>query len=353
MVDVIKVVASQLIIWHHLAFYGPMSDVVYPHAPQMIDWLYDNARIAVQAFLVIGGFLAARSLVPSLEAVWTDIRRLNVFSLIWRRYVRLARPYLAALLIAMVAAALARQLIEHPAIPQMPSHQQIVAHIFLLQDLVDVEALSAGVWYVAIDFQLYALLVLVLWFSSRMADTTGMPASHLVLGMCLGLTGASLLWLNRNPGLDEWAPYFFGAYGLGILAQWISQHPRKGRWVALLAVLVLAALALEWRSRTLVAGLIALLLILSVDGRLPPRWLDNKPVAALGKISYSVFLIHYPVCLAVGAVVYRLWPSSVAINFLGMFAAWLLSLGAGFILYQTVESSGFGRPSNLKGSVSE
>jgi peptidoglycan/LPS O-acetylase OafA/YrhL len=350
-IDAIKVVASQLIIWHHLAFYGPMSDVVYPHAPLLIDWLYDNARIAVQAFLVIGGFLAARTLVPSLGEAWTDIGRLNMFSLIWRRYVRLVRPYLAALLIAMLAAALARQLIQHPATPQAPSHQQLVAHIFMLQDVVDVEALSAGVWYVAIDFQLYALLVLLLWFARKLAGFTGMQASRLVLVMCLGLTGASLLWLNRNPGLDEWAPYFFGAYGLGILAQWASQQPYKGRWVVLLAVLVLAALALEWRSRTLVAGITALLLVLSAGNTLVSSWLDIKPVAALGRISYSVFLIHYPVCLVVGALIYRLWPSSVAINLFGMFAAWLLSLAAGFILYRTVENPGFSRLRNLQSAT--
>lgn len=343
-IDAIKVVASQLIIWHHLAFYGPMSDVVYPHAPLVIDWLYDNARIAVQAFLVLGGFLAARSLVPSLEAAWMDIRRFNLCSLIWRRYVRLAPPYLVALVVALIGAALARQLIDHPAIPPAPSQQQIVAHVFLLHDILDVEALSAGVWYVAIDFQLYALLVLMLWFCHRVADVSGIPTQRLVLLMCLGLTGASLLWINRHPAFDEWAPYFFGAYGLGILAQWISRQPRRWHWLTLLVVLVITALVLEWRSRILVAGLAALVLVIGANEEgYTPRWLGNHLVAALGRISYSVFLVHYPVCLVVGAIVYRLWPGSATINLLGMVTAWLLSLGAGAILYRLVESRDYGR----------
>jgi peptidoglycan/LPS O-acetylase OafA/YrhL len=162
-VDAIKAVASELIVWHHLAFYGPMSEVVYPRASGLMDRLYDKARIAVQAFLVTGGFLAARSLVSRLEAPRIEVRRLDVPTLLWRRYVRLAPPYLVALAAAVGCAALARRLIQHPATPPAPSLGQVLAHVFLLQDILGHEALSAGVWYVAIGFQLYTLLVLMLW----------------------------------------------------------------------------------------------------------------------------------------------------------------------------------------------
>ena len=58
---VFKGLPAQLIVLHHLAFYGPMSDRVRPYAPLLIGWLDAHARLAVQVFLVIGGFLAARS----------------------------------------------------------------------------------------------------------------------------------------------------------------------------------------------------------------------------------------------------------------------------------------------------
>jgi len=61
-IDALKAVASQLIVLHHLAFYGPMSDYAQELFPGLMSWLYDYARIAVQAFLVIGGFLAAQAL---------------------------------------------------------------------------------------------------------------------------------------------------------------------------------------------------------------------------------------------------------------------------------------------------
>jgi hypothetical protein len=61
-VDALKALACQLIVLHHLAFYGPMSDHAYSLAPALISWLSQDARMAVQAFLVIGGFLAVRAI---------------------------------------------------------------------------------------------------------------------------------------------------------------------------------------------------------------------------------------------------------------------------------------------------
>ncbi len=51
----VKAMACIAIVWHHLAFYGPMSDIAYPLAPVLMAWLYDHGRVAVQVFLVVGG----------------------------------------------------------------------------------------------------------------------------------------------------------------------------------------------------------------------------------------------------------------------------------------------------------
>jgi peptidoglycan/LPS O-acetylase OafA/YrhL len=334
LVDALKALASQLIVWHHLAFYGPMSDVVHPYAPGLIDWFYDYARLGVQAFLVMGGFLAARSLAPGMVPAVTELGA--VIRLVWRRYLRLAPPYLVALALAIVSAAMARWLVDDPAIPLAPSLVQVGAHILLLQDLVKVEALSAGVWYVAIDLQLYALLALMLWLVRPLAARHAVAVPWLTFLLCAGLVLASLFWFNRNPALDGWAPYFFGAFGLGVLAQWISGRPGRGGWGLLLAVVVLVALLVEWRSRILVAGLTAVLLAWGTGHR-PPGWLRSRLVGFLGRISYSLFLAHYPVCLAVGALVHYYWPGDLAANSIGMVVAWGLSLAAGSVLYRSVE----------------
>jgi len=351
LVDLLKVVASQLIVWHHLAFYGPMSDVVHPHAPGLIDWLYDQARLAVQVFLVVGGFLAARSLLPRLGEPPRDLGWRGAGRLIWRRYVRLALPLVFALAAAVAAAAVARTLIDNPSIPDAPTLLQLAANLALLHDWFGQDALTAGLWYVAIDLHLYVLWVGVVALRAPLARRGLHPGSFALLAGG-GLMVASMFVFNRDPELDAYAPYFFGAYGLGVFAQWISTRPRHEGWPLLLAAVVLAALAVEWRDRLLVAGLTALALAWWADGARLRRWARRPAVAALSRHSYAVFLMHYPVMLAVGALVGELWPDSALANGLGMASAWALALLAGAVLHRLIEAPQTGpRPLQVSAST--
>ena len=341
-IDVFKGLACVLIIWHHLAFYGPMSDVVYPHHPSLIDWLYHYGRMAVQVFLVVGGFLAAGSLAPAGVAVSGQAGRL-----IFRRYRRLLAPYLLALGVSVLVAGLVRPWFDHPSVSAAPTVWQAVAHVLLLQDVVGQEALSAGVWYVAIDFQLFAMSVLIFSLARRMQktfpDRSGMPAA---IGITLGavLAVLSLFVFNLEDALDMTGLYFFGAYALGMFAFWISRAARPS--VGLLGLGALSGLALlfDFRERLAVALAVAFGLVwlehLNARAR-PGRWLDHEwmqPLQALGKMSYSIFLIHFPVCLLVNALVSHFWPTQLLANSVGLFAAFGLSLVAGRALYHGVEA---------------
>lgn len=334
--DLLKALGCLLIVWHHLAFYGPMSDIAYPLAPGAIAWLYDHARMAVQVFLVVGGFLTAAQLAPDGAARLAQPGRL-----ILRRYLRLALPLMAALVLAVAAAAVVRPWLDHASVPAAPSLGQLLAHGLLLQDLLGVEALSAGVWYVAIDLQLYALAVLLLGLGAAWRGAQG-PAWRGALPV-LVLAALSLLWWNRLPVLDATALYFFGAYGLGMLAYWLGRS-RRPLWGALaLAALGAVALSLDFRTRIALALAAALLLVwvaaLPSDwpatGAAPPAW--RRAASALARMSYSVFLVHFPVGLLVNALVAHVWPAHALANALGMVAAFVLALAAGWLLHQGVE----------------
>ena len=322
-VDALKALGCSLIVWHHLAFYGPMSDVVHGVAPALMNWLYSYARMAVQVFLVLGGFLAAYSLAPEGGASFRQPLRL-----ILQRYRRLALPLVVAVLITVLVAALVRPWLPHDSVPGAPSLWQLLAHVFLLQDLVGQDALSAGIWYVAVDFQLFAITVLILTL------VRGERHRWLVLA----LATASLLLFNRHTELDMTGLYFFGAYALGMLAWWASRSERLVRWTLAIAGLGAIALLLDFRGRLLVAVGVALVLVWMQRSPWTQRWLQVNWVLRLGQMSFSVFLIHFPVCLLVNAVVNHFWPLQLAANTLGMLAAFGLSLLAGNALYQCVES---------------
>ena len=322
-VDAFKAMACLLIIAHHLAFYGPMSDVARAAAPGLMGWLAEYGRMAVQVFLVVGGFLATASLAPQGRALFRDPLRL-----ILRRYRRLIVPLMVAVLITVLAAAAVRPWFVDSSVPAAPTFVQLLAHLFLLQDLVGQEALSAGIWYVAIDFQLFVISVALL---------TLLPGQrHRYLVLVLG--AASLLLFNRNVGLDMSGLYFFGSYALGMLAWWASHSECPKRWMLVAALLGAAALAIDFRGRLLVALLVAMALVWVQPGA-GKRWLQARWVLRLGQMSYSIFLIHFAVCLLVNAAVSYFWPTSLLANSLGLAAAFALALLAGWGLYRGVESA--------------
>jgi peptidoglycan/LPS O-acetylase OafA/YrhL len=343
LIDALKAVASQLIVLHHLAFYGPMSDVAYPIAPGGIDWLYEYGRMSVQVFLVIAGYLAARSLAPDANP-----RPINPIQAIWSRYRRLAPPLLLAILTSVACAAIARQWICHPSIPEAPNVAQIITHALLLQNVLGQDALSAGVWYVAIDFQLFAMFVGILWLAGMQTNTRARTLVELII--CLGC--ASLFYFNMKNNWDNWGLYFFGSYALGIAAQWCAQKRVSAVWFALLATIAVAALLFDFRLRIAIALCTALLIGLSVRFNLMSKVPDIKLLSWLGKISYSTFLIHFPVCMLVNTFVFRFAPNSSRINLAGMALAWILSVCAGWVFYNLVEARTWSLAAKLPSSTS-
>lgn len=340
LIDFLKVLASQLIVLHHLALYGPMADHAAPLMPALISWLADPARMVVQVFLVVGGYLAALSLAPDGRLHSAP----RVGSRLFERYLRLALPLALALLLAIAAAAVARGWMHHPSVPMAPSLMQVVWHLLLAQDLVGVEALSAGVWYVSIDLQLYGALLLWLALVSVCSKDPDAARRALPWGV-VGAVAWSALAVNRDPRWDNSVPYFFAANGLGVLVAW-ARGSRAGRAAFGLALAcVLLGLWFEWRDRLALASVLAVVLWRwqSTGGRPSVstsrearRVLDG--LHYLGRISYAVFLLHFPVCLVVNAaftafVPARPWPQAF-----GLLLAWAGSVAAGALFHHAAEA---------------
>jgi peptidoglycan/LPS O-acetylase OafA/YrhL len=344
LINLLKAGAAQLIVLHHLAFYGPMADRAGELFPDLVAWLASDARIAVQVFLVIGGFLAAKSLAPTGHAGLAD-----PLGALWRRYLKLAPPFMVATLLAAAANALAAQWMTHDSISAPATIGQLAAHALLLHDVLGYPALSAGAWYVAIDVQLYALAVLMISGASL-----GLRPRRMLLPlMVAGGVALSLLHFNLDADWDNWAPYFFGSYGLGMLAWWAGDARRPLRAAVLLAALAvliaLLALAVEFRSRIALALLTAGVLLLWGRARMQASGAAWSAVNELARSSYAVFLVHFPVCLVTNAAFTRFAPHAPAWQAFGMLLAWGASVGAGALFHRWVETP-LGASSLMKSS---
>jgi peptidoglycan/LPS O-acetylase OafA/YrhL len=329
-IDALKCIGSQLIVLHHFCAYGPLADALHRLAPALAGWFYDYARMAVQIFLVLGGYLALQSLRPAMRGDAAALGRA-----LGLRYLRLALPLMTALALAVAAAALARVWLQADFMPSPPRWGQALAHTLLLQDLIDAEALSAGIWYVAIDLQLYALLAVLLWLGQR--GSRPAPALWLVAGLML----ASLLVFNRQAHWDDWGLYFFGSYALGALAGWAAGSRRALRWLGLLAALGLLTLWLDWRTRIALALGVALLLGLM-------QW-RSRPAASstgmaghvlqrLGRSSYALFLVHFSVLMLANALYAQLGQADPWAALLMLALGWAGSVALALVFERWVET---------------
>jgi len=320
-IDALKAVAAQVIVLHHLVSYGPIARAAHAALPLLAQAMHQYGRMAVQVFLVVGGYLSARGLSPRGQAL-----QAGVPELLWRRYLRLVLPFLAALALTLGACGLIVS--SWPElVPTDIGLGQLLAHALLLHDVLGYEALTVGAWYVAIDLQLFALLVGLLWLARR----GWRHPSRLVVGPVLVAAAAlaSAFFFNRDTTLDAYAPYFFGAYGLGALVHWLGlwRHRRAG--FALLAVAFAAALWLDWRDRLALALATALWLAWAEarqqQGRplLPTRWAAT--LAEWATPSYALFLLHFPVLLLMNALLVYLGDTSPLTGSLMLLATWALA----------------------------
>lgn len=335
-VDALKACAAQLIVLHHLSAYGPIADAVQTLAPQLIAALYHYGRMAVQIFLVVGGFLSARAL-----SARGQLFEGRVPEQLLRRYLRLTLPFMAAVLLTLLCSALVATWLPE-LVPEAVSLPQLLAHATLLHGVLGYQSLTVGAWYVAVDFQLFGLLLLLLWLSKSLGLARAQArivGPALVALLCL----ASLFLFNRDSGLDNWAPYYFAAYGLGALVHFLGLVSYRRLGLTVLSVAVLAALLFDFRERLALALLTAWAL----------AWLQQRhlreqcPLAGrrgasllahLGTHSYALFLVHFPICLLVNGLfehrdAEHAWPALLA-----ALAALALSNMAAVPFYRWIEA---------------
>lgn len=337
LVEALRALASTVIAWHHFCTYWPASEELIPYFSAAVLWLRENGR-ATQLFFVIGGFVMAQSMA---RRHW-NTGVLRGYST--QRYLRLALPYLAAMVLALAACAIGRGLIAAHVTGATPTIGQVLAHVFFLQKILGYESFSAGMWFVCINFQLSLLFALGLWWRDLLP--TGLR--WLPMAVAWGLAASCLFYFNLDDRWDMWALYFFAHFFTGVMAWYGLASPR---WAAAFwSFLLLSASALVWRcaldgwqlelptARMLVALAVGVVLHLGARTGWGARWPRGATVAYLGRTSYSLFLVHFPVMVLILSLwTWLEWMTPLG-QVSGLAATYALSLLAAAAFYRYVES---------------
>ena len=292
--DALRGLAAISIVGFHLYRYEPSPENSQWFIPFLIEqWLF-NGWTGVQFLLVISGFVIAYSFRDG------RVTGGSVANFLVRRLIRLSPPYLVTLLLILLLHGIAVSLGWFPSpLDEPPSLGQVASHLIYAQDLLGFPNLSAGLWTVCIEVQFYVLFGVGLLVAKRICPvvTNGKTAVSPRVLACLfaPLAAMSLFdWCNQL-ALEPYLSYFFGLFFLGMVTWWTLDGRIPHGWYWTTVGVFVARLLWQWKPEVMI-GLIASLAVYAAgrSGHLHD-WLHFRWLQYLGKVSYSLYLIHYAV----------------------------------------------------------
>ena len=309
--DVCRACAALAVCIFHFA--GSKGYLAADSALRTVTWY---GQYGVEAFFVISGFV-----IPwSMQRSGYEVRRYPRF--LARRLTRLDPPYLISIGVVFALAWLAIALLGERA-PDPPTLHwpALLAHLGYANAVLEYEWLNPVYWSLGIEFQYYLALGLIY----------PVIASDSRLVRIAGIAGLlALSWLPCQPHLlPHWLPIF----ALGFVTfQWKSGRVPRIECAVMLAVVCTVSCLLLGYTKTC-AGLAVVLAIFHGEGIARMRWM--RPLASAGLISYSVYLLHWPIgrlVLSFGRL-----SDSTAVRVALIIVAVLLTLLASWIFYRLIE----------------
>jgi peptidoglycan/LPS O-acetylase OafA/YrhL len=260
-------------------------------------------RFAVIMFIALSGF--SLGLGPARSG-W---RFKSLATYAHRRAWRILPPYWAALGFSLV---MTWYVLAQPGSP-VPNGKSVAVYGLLVQDAFSVGSPNRAFWSIAIEAQLYVLLPLLLLLVRRVSARAmvGLVAAVVVT---IGLLGPHVPLMNS--ALVKFIPDLAVLFAVGLLAAGIvtaGERTRSRPWAgyALAATVPVIALMVvkgsTWSNLNLFwldlawAPAVGCFLAAIATSRPRPvvRFLDSRLPRSLGSCSYSLYLTHWPIVIAV------------------------------------------------------
>jgi peptidoglycan/LPS O-acetylase OafA/YrhL len=335
LVDGIRGIAAVGIACYHIHRYGPLGDAADRLLPTVVSAGLSYSWIGVQCFLVIAGFVAAHSLrkthlTPSL---------IGNFAL--RRMVRLGFAYWAIVLVVLGLNEFAIRFLRDYSLAGEVSWHHALAQFLFVQDIFRFGNISAGLWFVAIDLQFGMAFILLVglgqWLAGQ-ASLSKWPRGIALLALTAPFGAMSAFYFNLDANNDALIHYYFHLPVLGALAWWALDRkvPHEAFWIYSGALLV--SLIIHWRPEIVVATIAGVALYLAGHGNWLQSGLAGQPFQYLGRTSYSLFLVHYPVSWIILRFGYDLTGSDPTAAVGWLVLAFAGSLGAAHAFFHMVEA---------------
>jgi peptidoglycan/LPS O-acetylase OafA/YrhL len=302
-----------MIVFCHVYSAAGYPDIALNWVASSLDFLYGG----IPLFFVLSGFCLYYPLTkPGSTARWGQFFRRRVHRLIPPYYITIVVVILLPFAIEPIARLAG--LVVTP--PSLPSWQQVWMHVLLLHTLSPDATYFYGVdstfWTLPIEWQFYLTLPLAALVLHRWRWRGALGIVGVTLGYRVLLYATPLAAVQWPLDVRDLFPGYWSSFALGMLvAQRVRQapvssiSPRRELAHLLGAVCIFLLLsyfmygpARQWQYNPkdiLFGGFFSVLLYLvCTRGSTCGRLLAARPLVWLGTVSYSLYLIHYPIIFA-------------------------------------------------------
>lgn len=285
-IDGLRGLAAISVVFFHLS--GNLKVELAELFPNYINLAFSYGYLGVPVFFVISGF------VISLSIGSKTVTKGYFSGFVVRRSIRLDPTYWVSIAIALLLLLVKEFYMGEPI--EFPSISTILFHMFYLQDIFAVKnQISVIYWTLCLEVQLYLFYILSLWFAQKLAKIT-VSASfvHSTIILCMGVFSLLVDYqLIKIPltGLfiSSWHYFLMGVLVCNAIRKLSSANVVLFIWLAL----EIAFQSNVFVKAYSIAGIISCAAIYVLWRRdLLNTFLTSAPFQFLGKISYTLYLLH-------------------------------------------------------------
>lgn len=290
--DSMRGIAILLVVLGHVG--NMIGEQAYAYFPSFLQQFIYNGHLGVQMFFVVSAF----TLMMSYENRKGETQATKKFFI--RRFFRIAPMYYLAILVTSL------QMINFDF---ANFHWHTFHKTALVTNALFINSLSPstinnfviGGWSISVEFMFYLILP---FLCARVKSLNG----FLTFTLLTLLLSSLLLFLLKGTWVDgnEFLRYYFfnhlPVFGLGLTAYWINKEGKDAIVKPRVLLLLLSTIFVYCFAELPFAFLYSLVyfMILMVQSRKAYSFLSNKVFAEVGKVSFSLYLVHFALMDLIG-----------------------------------------------------
>jgi peptidoglycan/LPS O-acetylase OafA/YrhL len=331
LVQAVRGIAALWVMLFHI-YMGERIAALTPILPAwLVAAVFGYGSAGVGMFFVLSGFVIAHSLSGK------DLSAGGLVTFIVRRFLRLDPPYWASIVLAIAVAMFMAY--QHHVPYALPSFKVLLVHILYLQEILKIPEIVNVYWTLTYEIQFYLFFALSGFVLQRLNGRLGRDFAELIVRGALGFLAVAAA--INSEALSTHGFFFvkWHAFFAGVLAY--EAGYRRGSPLLLFILCGIMLVVAPFRDAVFdtPCAVTALVLFGASRAGYLTRGLSGVVWQFLGRISYSLYLIHVPMLIVGFGVWAKLAGRGVLSDLIG-----LVLVGGGILFAATLFWWGIERP---------